>query len=128
MAFALQIITAVVLLALGACLVPLLLQLRRTAAAVEALALSAREDLRQIAADVHQVRRRAEGLADLATEALSMPAKASGFLSNLTRGLPSLLGKGRFTLAGALLTGVRFALHWFRRRKAGMGKEKKDDR
>ena len=87
MAPMLQMVIAVVLAVLCACLVPLLLQLKRTAAAVERLADSAREDLGRLAQDVHQVRQQLDGLADLAGSALAVPATLGDWLSRFLQGL-----------------------------------------
>lgn len=54
----------VVLLVLTGAVVPLLVQLRRTAVAVERLAQSAAVDLKQAAEDVHALRMQAELLTD----------------------------------------------------------------
>ncbi len=87
----LQVVLAVVLVVLCACLVPLLLQLRKTAAAIQGLAESARTDLSAIAADVHQVSVRVDELADLAATGLEGPAHLGAALSNLAQALPGVL-------------------------------------
>jgi len=122
MAIWLQIVLAVVLVTLGAFLVPLLLQLRRTAAAVERLAESARLDLDQIANDVHHLRARVDGLADLAAESLELPIGIGRIVTMLVKALELIVGKGAPVLLGSLLTGLRFVLNLVRRpRKEGRG-------
>ena len=116
MAIWLQIILAIVLVAVGACLVPLLLQLRRTAASVQVLAESARVDLRRISDDVHHLRDRADGLADLAMASLEWPMGLGRIVSGAVTALESILGRGGPWM-GALLTGLRFALNLIRRPK-----------
>ena len=63
MPIALQVTVIVVLLALVAALVPLLIQLRRTAMGLEVFLASSRKDLAQIAEDVHASRLRMDHLA-----------------------------------------------------------------
>jgi hypothetical protein len=116
MAIWLQIILAIVLVGVGACLVPLLLQLRRTAASVQILADSAREDLRQISADVHHLRDKADGLVELAEASLAMPLGIGRIVSGAAQALEAVLGQGGPWMA-ALLTGIKFALNLIRRPK-----------
>jgi hypothetical protein len=92
MAPLLQIVIALVLLALCACLVPLILQMRRTARAVELLADSARQDLAGMAQDLHQVRARVDQVADLAAASLAVPASLGEGLSWMFRGRPEAGG------------------------------------
>ena len=116
MALWLQIILAIVLVALCACLVPLLLQLRRTAASVQLLAESARADLKQITDDVHHLRERADGLADLAVASLEWPMGLGRIVSGAVQTVEAFLGQGGPWM-GALLTGLKFALNLIRRPK-----------
>jgi hypothetical protein len=88
----LQIVIAVVLLALCAFLVPLLTQMRRTARAVELLADSARQDLDGMAQDLHQVRARVDQVADLVAATLAVPASLGEGLSWLFRRHPEEVG------------------------------------
>jgi hypothetical protein len=115
MATWLQIILAIVLLGLSAFLVPLLLQLRRTAAAVEQLAESAREDLKQVAGDVHHLSTRADALADLAVTSLQFPLGLSRIVAGTAQALETFLGKAEVPWMGALLAGVKIAMNFFRR-------------
>jgi hypothetical protein len=123
MAIWLQVVLAVVVLLLCGFLVPLLLQLRRTAAAVQLLAESAREDLRTITADVHHIRERADGLADLASASLELPIGIGRVLSGTARTLSSFLESDGSSWLSALLTGLRFAMNLFRRPRRTASKE-----
>jgi hypothetical protein len=128
MATWLQVILAIVLVGVGVCLVPLLLQLRRTAAAVQQLAESARSDLRQVADDVHHLRGRADELADLAAASLELPlglGKGLGrILAGVGQGLEGFLARDGAPWLSALLTGLKFVISFIRRpRKAGGPKE-----
>ena len=111
----LQIVIAVVLVALCAFLVPLLIQLRRTAAAVERLAESAREDLKGIAEDVHQVRQRVDGLADLAATSLSFPANLGELIASLVRAVPDLLARKSPGWVSLILKGLSYLGAFFLR-------------
>ena len=126
MALWLQILTAVVLVGVGACLVPLLLQLRRTAASVQRLAESAREDLHQIAADVHHLRNRADALADLAATSLEFPLGLSRIVAGTAQALEVFLEKAGLSWMSALLTGIKYALTLFRRPKKEDGTKEAD--
>ena len=117
MALWLQIILAIVLVAVGACLVPLLLQVRRTAASVQRLAESARMDLSQIAADVHHLRSRADALADLAEASLTLPLGLGRIVSGTAHAVEAFLGRGGLPMVDLLLTGLKFVLNLFRRPK-----------
>jgi hypothetical protein len=124
MAFWLQIVLAVVLVAVAACLIPLLLQLRRTATAVQHLAESARTDLQQVAADVHHLRNRADELADLATSSMELPMSIGRIVAGTATALETYLGRGTPAWLGALLTGLKFAFNLIRRpSKAAKSKE-----
>jgi len=113
MAWWLQVIIAIVLVVLCGALVPLLLQLRRTAAAVEGLAQSARADLGQI----HHLRIRADGLVDLATSSLEGAVSLGRFTSGAVHAVEALLGKGGLGWLSPLLTGVKFVVNFLRRPK-----------
>jgi hypothetical protein len=116
MAIWLQVILAIALLAIGGCLVPLLLQLRRTAASVQQLAESARQDLRQITDDVHHIRTRADGLADLVESGLNWNARLGQLASGALGAVEAVLGQAGPWIS-ALLTGLRFAINLLRRPK-----------
>jgi len=117
MAQMLQIITAAVLVALCVCLVPLLLQLKRTAVALERLADSAREDLGGIARDVHEVRRRLDGLADLAAAGMALPVSLGESLARLFQCLPDALERRTSGWLGLVIAGLKLVLGAFLRPK-----------
>lgn len=119
MALFLQITLAVVLALLCGFLIPLLLQLRRTAAAVQGLAESARQDLNLISADVHHLRERADALADLASEGMELPATLNHILGSIANTLANYLGGRPSPLVDLLLAGVKMAISLFR---PGQGK------
>ena len=114
MAVWLQVILGVAVVLVVAFLVPLLMQARQTAAAVQRLAESAREDLDSIAADVRHVRLRVDGVADLAVESLKVPATISALFGGFGTGL---LGRQGLPWLEAIVTGVEFAINWFKRRR-----------
>ena len=118
MAPMLQIIIAAVLVALCACLVPLLLQLRRTARAVEKFADSARQDLSGMAGDVHQVRQRVDQVADLAAAGLALPGSLGEWLARAVFKLPDLMERKSSGWLSLLMTGLQVALQVFLRSKA----------
>ncbi len=112
----LQVVIALAVVALTAALIPLLLQLRRTAQAVEGFAKSAGTDLTRISEDVHATRERVEGLADLAQKGLEHPGPIGQVVFGLVGALPSLLHprpQGT-NLVELLVTGLRSALSFFR--------------
>ena len=117
MAIWLQIILGIVLLAVCACLVPLLLQLRRTATSVQQLAESAREDLRQIAADVHHLRGRADELADMAAAGMGLPMSIGRIVTGAVQTMESLLTRVGPPWLEVMLTGLKFILNMVRRPK-----------
>jgi uncharacterized membrane protein len=115
MALWLQVLLAIVLVALCACLVPLLLQLRRTAAAVQQLAESARTDLHQVAADVHHLRERADALAELAAVSMQLPLGLSRIVAGTAQAIETLLVKGGIPWISAVVAGLKFVINFFRR-------------
>lgn len=119
----LKIVLVLVLLAVGACLVPLLLQLHRTAKAVQALAESAREDLGKIALDVHQTRLSLDKVTGLVEKSLEFPATAGSLGVALVRSLTSILDRGPSPWLEALVTAVKFGITFFKRPSAA-AKEK----
>ncbi len=120
MSMLLQVVLSLSIATLTVFLVLLLLQARRTAQSVQQLAESARQDLHQIAGDVHEVRLKVEAVADLAEGALGLPSTLTQLVAGVVRGLPAWFaprhGSGR--ILESLLTGLREAVHWFRVRKA----------
>lgn len=113
----LQIVIALVLLVLCGVLVPLLLQLRRTARSVQELAESARQDLNVIATDLHHVRGRLDQLADLAASSMALPATLGDLMGSLSRSIPDLLGRQASGWIGIVIAGLKFAMDQFLRPK-----------
>jgi len=124
----LEIVLAVVALVLGACLVPLLLQMRRTAKAVQELAESARLDLNRIAQDVHQTCGQVDKVTALVEKSLEFPASASGLAAVLLRSLSALFGPTSAPWLEGLVTAVKMGLDFLRRpRRAAPAKENTDE-
>jgi hypothetical protein len=119
MAWWLQLVLAIVLLVLCGVLVPLILQLRRTAAAVEGLAQSARADLGQITADIHHLRTRADDLVDMAAASLEGPVSLGRFTAGAVNAVEALLGRGGMGWLSPLLTGLKMVVNFLRRPKKG---------
>jgi hypothetical protein len=119
MAWWLQVVLAIVLVVLCGVLVPLLLQLRRTAAAVQGLAESARADLGQITADVHHLRIRADDLVDMAAASLEGPVSLGRFTAGAVGAVEALLGKGGLGWLSPVLSGLKLVVNFLRRPKKG---------
>lgn len=125
MSTVLQCILALAVLALCAYLIPLLIQLRRTAAELERFSRSASKDLGCMAEDVRRVRERVEGLADSASQVLRAPSLLSQAVAGAIQGIPAFLGR-REKSSGwmqSLLAGIEFALTLFKRAQARPSKE-----
>ena len=127
MALWLQIILAIVLALLCWFLVPLLLQLRRTAAAVERLAEGARQDLHQIAGDVHHLRNRADDLADMAAASLELPIGVSRIFSGVAKTVEAFLGRGELPWFSAVMAGMKFVMNLIRRPRSKAGTKEASD-
>jgi hypothetical protein len=120
----LQFVLVLVVVVLAGFLVPLLMQLNRTAKAMQALAESAKEDLSKMSGDVHEVRLHIERLAALTERSLELPATASAMASSVIR---SLAGSSSLWTT-ALVTALKFGLDFFRRpREAAPCKEAKNE-
>lgn len=90
MSMPLEVTLIVVLGALTLGVLPLLVQLRRTARSLDAFLVEGRRDLRQIAEDVHAVRLRTEALAaslEAPVEELTTFARALGDAGRTVRDL-----------------------------------------
>ncbi len=113
----LQITLAILLLALGAALVPLLLQLRKTAMAMEELAKSTQRDISRVADDVHQIRIQVDEVTVMAKEALSLPSTINRGLQDIFHAVPSIFNpKGsQFSWMNLLLGGVQAVMGLFNR-------------
>jgi hypothetical protein len=124
----LQIVVAVVVVAVGGCLVPLILQLRRTARSVEALAESARADLGRIAQDIHETRVGVDKVVGLVERSLEFPATAGALATTFVRSITSLLDGRPSLWVDALVTAVKFGIDFLRRpREAAPAKETSDE-
>lgn len=111
MDYTLQLVLCFLAVALVAFLVPLILQLKASARSVQLLADSAREDLRQMAHDVHQARLQVERVAVMVEKGLDFPATASAIGSRLIR---TLAGSSSLWLTG-LVTAIKLGLDFLRR-------------
>jgi hypothetical protein len=98
----LQIVVAVVVVAVGGCLVPLILQLRRTARSVEALAESARADLGRIAQDIHETRVGVDKVVGLVERSLEFPCHHVRSLHHLPARWASIAVGGRARDSGEI--------------------------
>ena len=115
----LEIVVAIVLVVLAGCLVPLLLQLRRTAAAVQQLAEGAKADLHQVTTDMHHLRERADGLVDLAEEGLMVPVAIGRAVTRVTRTVEDFLGRSTLPWMSALMAGLKFVKAFVQRPQGG---------
>lgn len=113
----LQILLGLSVAAITAALIPFLLQVRRTAAAVERLATSATRDLKQMAEDIHEARMRVDEVAQLARHSLEHPSTLTKVVAGLLGGASFFLGRrgGAPDFFETLLTGLRSALNLFHR-------------
>lgn len=118
MSVILQVVLALAVAALTAALIPLLFQLRRTAAAMEQFAHDASRDLNRVATDLHETRTRIESLADLAQEQLEHPGLVSQIAFGVARAVPVILNpeKGRGNLLETMMAGVDMITALFRQR------------
>ena len=124
----LHFILVLAVVVLAAFLIPLLIQLHRTAKAVEALAENARQDLASIAEDVHEARLQMEKVATLAEQTLAFPAAAGSLAASLTRSLGTLLTGTASPWMEAAVAALRLAIDYLRRPKeASQDKEKTDE-
>lgn len=115
----LQILLGLSIAVITAFLVPFLLQVRRTAAAVERLADSATRDLGRMAEDIHQTRMRVEEVSELARHSLEHPATLTKVLAGVIGGMSYFFRRpgGNSEFLESLLTGLRSALNLFHRPK-----------
>ncbi len=120
MTMVLQIILGVAILAVVAFLIPFLFQARRTALALERLAESSSRDLARIAEDIHVVRTEVEAVTQRAAHSLEHPSVLTQIVIGLLQASTSFFTprEGGRNILVALLTGLRSALHWFRRQSA----------
>jgi len=125
MTLVLQIILALAVVVLVGFLVPLLLQLRRTAQATEELARSVQRDVGRMSEDVHQMRVHVDDVTGMAKDALELPCALSQMISGLMRTVPALFGKkeGGLGVLELLLAGFQAAASFIRRPEAAEAKE-----
>jgi hypothetical protein len=116
MALWLQIILTAVLVVVGGCLVALLLQLRRTATAMERLAESAREDIHLIAGDVHKISVQTDALAEKMNTVLELPTTLGRMTTGVLLNLEAATEKGIPSWLSILLTGLKFTINLLRRK------------
>ena len=121
----LQIVLSLAVAVLTIFLVLLLVQARRTAAAVERLAEGAARDLRQVAEDIHAVRNQVEDVASLVRRASELPSTLTQVVTGVVKALPVLFGRktAPSNWIDSLLTGIETALTLFHRREASLSKE-----
>ncbi|WP_005033060.1 DUF948 domain-containing protein [Holophaga foetida] len=125
MTLVLQIILALALVVLVGFLVPLLIQLRRTAQATEELVRSAQQDVSRMAEDVHQIRLQTDEVMGMARATLELPCALSQMVSGLVHAVPALFGKkeGGFGVLELLVAGFQAAASFIRRPAAAEEKE-----
>jgi hypothetical protein len=116
MPYILPITLSLAVVVLTVFLVLLLIQARRTAAAVERLAESAVRDLHQVSVDIHEVRMRADEMADLAKNTLALPSTLTQVVSGIVRGMPAFFTRRSSggNIFSTLMTGIQTVLHLFR--------------
>lgn len=128
MGLALQIVLILFLVAVGAYLIPLLVQLRRTARAVETLAQGAKEDLSSIAGDVHQARAQLDKVSGMVEASLAMPSTIGASVARFVQSLSGMLERARSPWMDAAVTAGRIAVDLFSRpRGTASPKEKTDE-
>lgn len=125
MSLALELTLCAAIAALTIFLVLLLIQARRTAAAVERLAESATRDLRQISEDIHEVRVRTVETTTLIQRTLELPSALTQVVAGIVRAIPSFFShrSEATSFLDALLTGAQTALHLFRSPRPQPSKE-----
>ena len=125
MSMLLQIILSISVVTITAFLVMLLIQARHTAASVQRFADSATQDLHLVAKDVHELRMRADEVAQLALKTFGEPSLLTQVIAGIVSGFPGAQGhqSGAGKIIETLLTGLHTVLHLFRGRKAQRPKE-----
>lgn len=106
-------------------LVMLLIQARRTAAAMERLAESATRDLHQVSEDIREIKVRTVETTDLVKRTLELPSALTQIVTGVVRAIPTFFAQrsDSATFLDALLTGAQTALHLFRGPKTNPPKE-----
>lgn len=112
-----QVVFLIVLASLGCFLVPLLLQLRKTAKAIEELAKSANRDINRVADDVHQIKIQMDEIAELTKESLTLPANISQMVQTITHLILSFIDiQNEKSIFNNLLSGIQTIIAIFRKR------------
>ena len=102
-----QSILAIALVLLCVFLFLLLRQLQRTAVAVEDFAKSAKDDLKRVAEDIHDLRNRAEKLLDLAADNLELPLNIKGIISKSVQTMDMFLTHKNATWLELIFTNMK---------------------
>lgn len=125
MPLALQIVLCLTVATLTVFLVLLLIQARRTAAAVERLAESAARDLRQMTEDIREVRQQVDGVANLARRLFDLPSGLTQVVAGIVRAMPVFFSRKSHPSSwiDSLLPGIQSVLHLLGRPKASHPKE-----
>jgi len=121
----LQIVLCLAVTVLTVFLVRLLIQARRTAAAVERFTDSATSDLRQVAEDIHAARARVDDVTALFKDTLEPSSPLTQVVTGVVRAIPAFFPHRSHPtdFLETLVTGIETALHLFRTRKANPPKE-----
>lgn len=129
MSLVLETVLCSAVIVLTVFLVLLLAQARRTAKAVERLAESATQDLRQVSSDLHEIRTRVDGVAGSIMDLAEPPSVLSQVVTGVVRAVPAFFHHraDRADIFESLVTGVETALNLFRSHKADSPKEKTDE-
>jgi uncharacterized protein YoxC len=123
MPIALEVTLIVVLAALAIGLLPLLVQLRRTAQSLDAFLLSSRKDLSQIADDVHAARLRMDDLAgslQVSLDELSVFARVVGEVGRTVKDFHASFHDSIDSASrnlGGIIGGIRAVLSFFKSRQ-----------
>jgi hypothetical protein len=112
-----QAILAVVLVLLCIFLFFLFKQLQRTAVAIQHLAESVKNDLQQVAADVHSLRVRADKLLDITTDNLELSFSVNSLISRTVRTMHAFLDKNNLSWLEVLFTNIKFINKFINRSK-----------
>ena len=121
----LQIVLLLTMVTLTVFLVLLLIQARRTAAAVERLAESSARDLQQMIVDIHEVRKQADDVANLARSLIESPSGLTQMVAGVVRAMPGIFSQksAASNWIDSLLVGIQGVTYLLRRPKASPSKE-----
>ena len=110
-----QSILVIMLALLCVFLILLLRQLQDTAAAVQRLAESAKDNLQQVANDIHDLGNRADRLLGLAADNLALPLNAKNRISRAIQTVDAFLTNKHLTWLGIIFTNIKFASRLIRK-------------